>query len=301
MDRRKYMQALGVGGSLSLAGCLGGTGAAADTEATEAAAIGGTLTLASATTAADSGLLDALAPGFESAFDATVKPIPRGTGGALRTARDGDCDLVLTHARSLENDFLRSGAGINRRTLMQNDFLVVGPPDDPANASGTDPVAAFRAIANAEATFLSRGDRSGTHVRERQIWEHAGVDPTGDWYRETGQGMGNTLVAAGRTGAYTLADRGTFLNDASDDLVAHVDAGIDDPPLLLRNEYAVIPTNPAHHDVAYPLALAAVGYLTGPGQERIDEFRIDGERAFRPTAHSPEPQFEQYVPSDWEP
>lgn len=259
-----------------------------------------TLTLATATTAHDSGLLGELTPGFEASFDATVKTVVRGTGGALRTARDGDCDVVLVHARSLEDEFIRAGHGINRRSLMVNDFLVVGPPDDPAGVAGHAPVAAFEAIADAEAPFLSRGDRSGTHIRERRLWDEAGIDPAGTWYRETGQGMGETLVTAKQVEAYTLTDRGTFLNVVEDgSLVVHVSRGIEEPPPLLRNEYAIIPVNPARHEVAYPLALAFAGYLTGPAQSAIAAFRVRGDEAFRPTAMSSEPDFDQYVPTDW--
>lgn len=295
MDRRKYMQILGLGGALSVTGCVDSPATADEPELT-----GETVTLATATTAHDSGLLDELTPGFEETFNTTVKTIVRGTGGALRTARDGDCDIVLVHARPLEDEFLRDGHGINRRALMANDFLVVGPPEDPADVAGRPPSGAFRAIANAEAPFLSRGDRSGTHIRERRLWEEVGVDPSGEWYRETGQGMGNTLATAKQTGAYTLTDRGTFLNvSESGALVPHVDYGIEDPPPLLRNEYGIIPVNPARHDVEYSLALAYVGYLTGVGQSRIREFRVAGEQAFRPLAASPDPDFRQYVPSDW--
>ncbi|GAA0281178.1 substrate-binding domain-containing protein [Halobacterium noricense] len=294
MDRRRYLQALGVGGALSLTGCLGGS------DGSSAAIADQTLTVAAATTVNDSGLLGDLSAGFEDAFGTTVRAVVRGTSAALRTARDGNCDVVFVHARPLEDEFLRAGYGVNRRAVMVNDFLVVGPSDNPAGAAGSDPLAAFRAIAASDATFLSRGDRSGTHVRERRLWDEAGVEPTGNWYRETGQGMGATLIAAGETGAYTLVDRGTFLNTETG-LAAHVARGLDDPPDLLRNEYAVIPTNPARHDVAYALAMAFVGYLTGPGQGRIEAFRVDGERAFRPLARSEEPEFDQYVPSDWAP
>jgi tungstate transport system substrate-binding protein len=294
MDRRRYLQALGVGSALSVAGCLGGS------DGSSAAIADQTLTVAAATTVNDSGLLGDISAGFKDAFGTTVRAVVRGTGAALRTARDGNCDAVFVHARPLEDEFLRAGHGVNRRTVMGNDFLVVGPPDDPAGTAGSDPLAAFRAIASSRATFLSRGDRSGTHVRERRLWDEAGVEPTGNWYRETGQGMGATLIAAGETGAYTLVDRGTFLNTETD-LAAHVARGLDDPPDLLRNEYAVIPTNPARHDVAYALAMAFVGYLTGPGQGRIETFRVDGERAFRPLARSEEPDFNQYVPAEWAP
>lgn len=281
MDRRRFLTGLGAGGTLPLAGCVGRPAAAAGTA--------GSLALAATTTVHDSGLLDALLPGFEDRFDVVVTPVIRGSGAALRTARDGDVDVVLVHARPLEEAFLRAGHGVNRRAVMMNDFLVAGPAADPADAAGPDPVAAFRAIAEAAAPFLSRGDRSGTHLREQQVWAAAGVDPSGSWYRETGQGMGNTLAAARELGAYTLVDRGTLLATRTGDLAWLVDRGLSAPPPLLRNEYATIATNPARHDVAYPLAMAFIGYLTGPGQAVIDDFRVDGQPAFRPLALEAEP------------
>jgi tungstate transport system substrate-binding protein len=295
MRRRRYLQLLGAGASLSVAGCAERRGATADSEPSQA-----TLTLATATTAHDSGLLDELLPGFEATFQTTVKPLVRGTGASLRTARDGDCDVVLVHARLLEDEFLRAGHGINRRRLMINDFMIVGPSDDPAQIAGRSPVEAFRAITDTEVPFLSRGDNSGTHVRERRMWDAASITPTGEWYRETGQGMGDTLITAEQVGAYTLTDRGTFLTVSSDGpLVAHVVGGLDDPPPLLNNEYAVIPVNPARHESAYPLAMAFVGYLTSIGQRTIEAFSVNGERAFRPAGLSPPPNFEQYVPTGW--
>jgi tungstate transport system substrate-binding protein len=286
------MQILGLGGALSMAGC------ASQTE--ENVSQPDALTLATATTAYDSGLLDVLNRQYTQRFGSDVEAVVRGTGAALQTARDGDCDVVLVHARPLEDEFLKNGYGINRRSIMVNDFLLVGPPDDPANAAGRGPVSAFQAIAEAEATFISRGDRSGTHIRERRIWDEANVSPSGEWYLETGQGMGDTLVTAAQSNAYTLTDRGTLLSVSPDgELARHVDAGIADPPPLLRNEYAVIPVNPAQHDVAYSLAMSYVGYFTGPGQSQIESFRVAGERAFRPLSRSSNPDFEQYVPSDW--
>lgn len=295
MRRRRYFQLLGVGASLSVAGCAGRRGATADGEPSQA-----TLTLATATTAHDSGLLDELLPDFEATFQTTVKPLVRGTGASLRTARDGDCDVVLVHARPLEDEFLRAGHGINRRRLMVNDFLLVGPSDDPAGVAGRSPVEAFRAIADAEVPFLSRGDNSGTHVRESQVWDEAAITPSGEWYRETGQGMGDTLISAEQVGAYTLTDRGTFLTVSGDGpLAVHIAGGLEDPPPLLRNEYAVIPVNPARHGGAYALAMAFVGYLTGPGQATIEAFRVNSERAFSPAGSSPRPNFQQYVPTGW--
>jgi tungstate transport system substrate-binding protein len=285
----------GVGGGLSLTGCIGATSSPNKQDASDA-----TLTLATTTTTYDSGLIEELLPGFKQQFGVGVDPIIRGTGGALQTARAGDCDLVFVHARPLEDAFLREGYGVNRRSVMVNDFLIVGPSDDPANIAEKQPIEAFKAIAATEVTFLSRGDRSGTHPRERQLWEEANIDPEGSWYTETGQGMGNTLIMAGQTGAYTLTERGTFLNVAEDALIAHVSHGTDDPPALLRNEYAIIPVNPAYHDTAYPLAMAFVGYITGPGQSTIKDFQVDNEQAFRPLGSSQKLNFEQYVPRDWQ-
>ncbi len=295
MKRRRYVQALGAGSVVSAAGCVGESGAA------DPALADRRLTLATGTTAHDSGLVDDLIPGFEAAFGPTVDAVPRGTAASLQTARNGDCDVVFVHARSLEDEFLRDGVGINRRAVMVNDFMLVGPPSDPAGAAGADAVEAFRRVAATRAPFLSRGDRSGTHVRELRLWSEAGVDPSGEWYRETGQGMGNTLNAAAQTGAYTLADRGSFLTVRDGGrVVAHVEGGLDDPPALLRNEYAAIAVNPARHDVAYLPAMALVGYLTSPdGQSRVDSFRVAGEPAYRPVALSAGPTFGQYVPSDY--
>jgi tungstate transport system substrate-binding protein len=287
------MQVLGLGGALPVAGCA--------SQAEENRSSPDTVTLATATTVYDSGLLNVLNDQFTERFGTDIEAVVRGTGASLRTARDGDCDVVLVHARPLEDEFLMDGYGINRRKVMVNDFLIVGPPNDPAGVAGKEPVSAFRSIAETEETFVSRGDRSGTHIRELEIWNETNISPSGEWYLETGQGMGNTLVTAEQSSAYTLTDRGTFFAVSTDgDLARHVDFGIDDPPPLLRNEYAVIPVNPARHDVAYPSAMSYVGYLTGPGQPRIENFQVVGKRVFRPISRSSDPAFEQYVPSNWD-
>lgn len=300
MNRRRFLQALGTGGLIGTAGCLSRSAPTAGTTSTPTVTDDPVLDFGATTTVHDSGLLHALLPGLEASFGVTVKPIIKGSGAMLRTAEDGDVDVVLVHARPLEDRFLEQGYGINRRAVMMNDFLVVGPADDPAEAAGRDPIRAIEAIARSEATFLSRGDRSGTHLRERQLWAEAGLDPGGRWYRETGQGMGETLIAARQLDAYTLSDRGTFLaTDTGEALGPIVDRGLSNPPPLLENIYSAIATNPARHDVNYQYAMAAIGYLTGPAQDTIADFRIDGERTFQPIGSTVEPKFDQYVPADW--
>jgi tungstate transport system substrate-binding protein len=292
MDRRRFLQSVAAGSAIAVAGCIEGSAAAPDTE-------GPQLALGATTTVHDSGLLDALLPGFEDQFQTRVKPVIRGSGAVLRTAADGDVDVVMVHARPLEDERLREGAVVNRRAVMVNDFQVIGPAADPAEVTDASPIEAFRRIAAEGATFLSRGDRSGTHLRERQLWDAAGLDPAGTWYRESGQGMGNTLAAARELGAYTLTDRATYLATRTGELATLVDYGLEAPPAALRNEYASLATNPARYDTAYSLAMAFIGYLTGPAQERIGEFRIDGQRAFRPIGLSASARFSEYVPSDW--
>lgn len=305
MRRRRYLEAVGVSGLVAGVACLGGDGGrdtATDDGDFPADEGPRTLTLATATTAHDTGLLDALHPTLRERFGLRVKALSLGTGAALRTARDGDADVVVVHARGAEDEFLREGHGRNRRSLMHNDFLVVGPPDDPAGVSGVDsPVVAFERIAAAEALFLSRGDDSGTHARERLLWRRADAEPGGRWYQRTGTGMGDTLRQAGLRGAYTLTDRGTYrVFRAETALKAFVEGPLGGGPEILRNEYGVIAVNPARHDVRYELAMLYVGFLTGPtGQELVSEFRPGGEPLFVPDALSPDPNFAQYVPESF--
>ncbi|WP_396612870.1 substrate-binding domain-containing protein [Haloferax sp. S1W] len=308
MRRRRYVQAVGALGIVGAAGCLGGddsrpnTGAAENTGTDASDAPGGDerdIVLATATTAYDTGLLDVLHEEFTARFDIRVKTLVQGTGAALRTAADGDADVVIAHAREAEDEFIRAGHGINRRDLMHNDFLVVGPESDPAGvgAVGNDPLAAVHAIAESESLFLSRGDDSGTHRREQSLWEHSEADPSGRWYQATGDGMGDTLRQASRRGAYTLVDRGTFsVFGDSISLVPFVEGPLGGGPERLRNDYGIIPTNPARHDVNYPLAMAYVGFMTGrTGQELIRSF---GESTlFVPDALDEDPTFDQYRPA----
>lgn len=302
-ERRRLLAALGVGSAVGLAGCTTGVGSLAGRREPNPDRSDGRLTLATTTSTYDSGLVDALLPAFERSVGVRVKPVVAGTGAALRTAADGDADLVLVHAREAEDAFLRAGHGVNRRAVMANDFVVVGPPDDPAGIHGTGlATEAFASLARAEALFVSRGDESGTHHKEREIWRAAGVEPGGAWYQETGQGQGETLVQADVRGAYTLADRGTYRSMAAElDLVVHVEGPMEGGPERLRNPYGTIATNPARHDVAYGLAMAFVGFLTGQrGQALIADHTADGRRLFVPTALSGEPDFDQYVPTTWQ-
>ncbi|ELZ99995.1 molybdate transport protein [Haloferax mediterranei ATCC 33500] len=310
------MQAAGVGAILGLSGCTGESNPqqADDGTQTDTASGGGSgegdsgtkqeLTLATTTSTYDTGLLDALNPVFEEKFNARVKTISQGTGAAIETARNGDADVILVHARGAEDEFLQEGYGVNRRDVMFNDFVIVGPSNDPAGIKGMERATeAFATIAESESTFVSRGDDSGTNKKELLIWDAAGVDPSGKWYREIGKGMGDTLVQADQSGAYTLSDRGTYLatktNIKSEILVQGPLKG---GPTILKNPYGVIPVNPAKYpDVNYALAMAYVGFLTSPeGQNIISSYTANGSQLFFPNALSESSQFGQYVPEEYE-
>jgi tungstate transport system substrate-binding protein len=300
IQRRQFLTALGAGAVVGLAGCsqLGSTESGAGP-----GVAGETLTLTTTTSTDDTGLLDELNAPFEEQYGVTVDTVAQGTGAALQTARDGDADVVMVHARSLEDEFMRDGIGVNRRDLMFNDFVIVGPEDDPAGIEGMSSATdAFAAIADGQATFVSRGDNSGTHTKELIVWEEAGVDPGGDWYRETGQGMGQVLNIANEQGGYTLSDRGTYLSQRAEvDLSILVQGPLEDGPEILANPYGVIAVNPAVHDnVNYDLAMAYIGYITSPeGQEIINNYEANGEQLFFPRALSEDPDFQQYVPEGW--
>ena len=299
IHRRGFLTALGTGAIASTAGCSSPGGGESDA----AGVAGETLTLTTTTSTYDTGLLDAIHADFEELYGVTVDAVPKGTGAALRTARDGDSDAVMVHARGLEDEFLRDGYGINRRDLMFNDFVIVGPASDPAGIEGTDSVTeALAAIAGAEAQFVSRGDDSGTHAKELTLWEAAGTDPGGDWYQETGTGMGEALNIANQQGAYALSDRGTYISQRSEvDLTIRVQGPIEDGPEILANPYGVMAVNPGvHEDANYDLAMAYIGWITSPGvQESIAEYRVNGEQLFFPEAVAEDPGFGQYVPDGW--
>lgn len=239
------------------------------------------ITLASTTSTENSGLLEWLLPKFTAAFAIEVQVIAVGTGQALRIARNGDADVLMTHAEAAEKRFVASGWGLARHPLMYNDFIVVGPADDPAGISAIAGVAqAFKAIAATAHPFVSRGDDSGTHSRELEIWHAAGLmpEPDDNWYREMGAGMGATLNAAAAMGAYTIVDRATWLSFGNRDSLAVLAEG--DPALF--NQYAVIPVNPARHPhVRAEAAGKLVTWLLGPeGQAAIGAFRLRGQQVF---------------------
>ncbi|RMG97192.1 MAG: tungsten ABC transporter substrate-binding protein [Chloroflexi bacterium] len=239
-----------------------------------------TLKLATTTSTYDSGLLDYLLPIFEEKYNAQVEVIAVGTGQALALGQTGEVDVVLVHARPLEEQFVAEGYGINRQDVMYNDFVLVGPPADPAGvADVNDVVAAFGRIAASEATFVSRGDNSGTHVKEMSIWEQVGIHPEGSWYLSVGQGMGATLTMADEKQAYTLADRGTYLKRQAEGL-GLVILFEGDP--LLHNPYGVIMVNPSRFPhVNGELADKFVMWLTSPeAQMAIDRYRVDGQQLF---------------------
>ena len=242
--------------------------------------------LQSTTSTANSGLYDHLLPRFTAKHGIRVDVVAVGTGQAIKNAKNGDGDVLLVHAKSAEEAFVADGFGVERFDVMYNDFIVVGPRSDPAGVAGVrDVAAALAKIAAAAAPFASRGDNSGTHKKEVQLWRKAGVDAakaSGSWYRETGSGMGATLNVAVGMGAYALTDRGTwiaFKNKA--DHVIVVEGGEE-----LFNQYGVILVNRDRH----PRVKAAEGQrfidwlLSMDGQQAIAQYRLNGEQLFFPNA-----------------
>ncbi len=240
--------------------------------------------LSTTTSTDNSGLLKELLPPFERMFNIRVDVISVGTGKALELGRNGDVDIVLVHARAAEDQFVAEGYGVNRRDVMYNDFIILGPADDPAGVKGMkDAVAALKAIAGKEAGFVSRGDDSGTHKREKELWKEAGIDPSGSWYMETGQGMGSTLQVADEKRAYTISDRGTYLAYKGK---IEMEILVEGDTEKLGNPYGIIAVNPAvHSHVNYVYAMALIGWVTSvEGQKIIGEFKQFGEPLFYPMA-----------------
>jgi tungstate transport system substrate-binding protein len=237
--------------------------------------------MATTTSTENSGLLDVIQPAFEQVLDIRVHVIAVGTGKALELGRRGDVDVVLVHARQAEEAFVAAGYGVARHEIMYNNFIVVGPEDDPASVSGLqDAGKALARVAAAAATFVSRGDDSGTHKKERAIWQQAGIEPQGNWYRQVGQGMGKTLQIAGEMQAYTLVDRGTWLaHRATIPLKLLVAGGAD-----LKNAYGIIAVSPERFpDVRYPEVQRLIHWFESDAAHAlISGYRVDGEQLFYP-------------------
>jgi len=238
------------------------------------------LRVATTTSTVDSGLMDVILPAFEAEYDTTVELIAVGTGQALAMGEAGDVDIVLVHARNLEDEFVAAGHGVDRRDVMYNDFVILGPADDPAGIMGMESAAAAMAqLAASEAAFVSRGDNSGTHNRELALWAAANIEPSGDWYQSVGQGMGASLTIADEQPAYIIADRGTFIKREADGLGLVVLVEGDG---LLANEYGIIAVNPAVHEgVNYDSALEFINwFVTDDTQEAIEAYKLEGQQLF---------------------
>jgi tungstate transport system substrate-binding protein len=261
---------------LALSACGGGDDEGSVPERAE-----GTMILATTTSTRDSGLLDVLVPAFERTSTCGVKTLAVGSGEALELGERGDADVLLVHSPAAEQAYMRAGHGRSRQPVMHNDFVLVGPPSDPARIRGApDATAALRRIARARARFASRGDESGTNAKELELWKDAGVEPRGAWYFETGQGMGETLTIASQKRAYTLSDRGTFLATKHLDSRVLTEGGRE-----LRNPYHVIVVKGSKVNLACAERFSR--WLTSPGTQRtIARFGVKeyGRRLFVPDA-----------------
>lgn len=242
------------------------------------------ITVASTTSTQNSGLFDWLLPQFTKETGIEVKVVAVGTGQAIRIATNGDADVLLVHHEPSERKFVADGLGLARHPIMHNDFVLVGPADDPARVRGSrDITIALRRISESEQIFVSRGDDSGTHKKELELWGASGFDPrpaSGSWYREAGSGMGATLNTTSSMGAYTLSDRASWVSFGNKGNIEILLEG--DPPL--NNPYAAIVVNPERHPhVHVGEAQAFVDWLTSPrGQAAIAAFRVDGQQLFFP-------------------
>jgi len=241
------------------------------------------LRLSTTTSTENSGLLQFLLPAFEAESGLKVQVIAVGTGKALELAKNGDVDVTLVHARQSEVRFVMEGQGVDRRDVMYNDFIIVGPDSDPAGIRGMkDVTAAMRKIVDANARFISRGDNSGTDQMEQAYWKAAGVKPAAGNYLSAGLGMGQVLTMAQELHAYTLSDRATYVAyRAKTGLVISVEG---DEKMF--NPYGIIAVNPARHrGVNYKGAMQLIKWITSPaGQQRISAFRLDGQQLFFPVA-----------------
>jgi tungstate transport system substrate-binding protein len=239
--------------------------------------------LATTTSTVNSGLLDKLLPNFEHESGYQVHVIAVGTGKALRMGRDGDVDIVLVHAPTAEQKFVDDGFGEQRFAVMYNSFVILGPADDPAGVKEAKTISdVLASIHSAKAFFVSRGDDSGTHKKELSLWEEAGLNPSGDWYREAGQGMGKVIQIADEMNAYTLADKGTWLayRDKSRLRIAF------QSDTRLHNPYGIIEvSNSLYPDLNHQGAKALIAWITGKdAQQQIADYRIHDAQLFVPSA-----------------
>jgi tungstate transport system substrate-binding protein len=242
------------------------------------------LRLATTTSTQDSGLLPILNPPFEKLTGITVDVIAVGTGKALTLGQNGDVDVLLVHDPAAEAKFMAAGWGVNRRDVMHNDFVVVGPTEDPANVAAAKTAAdAFARIAGASSPFVSRGDASGTNAKELTLWAAASIKPKGAWYKEVGQGMGEVLTMSNNLKAYTLSDRATWIA-MRDKLTGLKILSQGDPGLF--NPYGVIAVNPQKHPEAnYMAAMQYIAWVTSvQGQKVIRDYTLGGEQLFTPDA-----------------
>jgi tungstate transport system substrate-binding protein len=244
------------------------------------------IVVASTTSTQDSGLFGHILPLFKAKSGIDVKVVAQGTGQALDTARRGDADVVFVHAKAQEEKFVADGFGVKRFDVMYNDFVLIGPKSDPAKVKGgKDVLAALKSIQAAGSTFVSRGDKSGTHSAELALWKAAGLDPAGTkpaWYREIGQGMGAALNTSGAMSAYVLSDRGTWISFKNKgDLEIAVEGD-----KRLFNQYGVMLVNPAKHpQVKKVLGQAFVDWIvSAEGQNAIRAYKIEGQQLFFPNA-----------------
>jgi tungstate transport system substrate-binding protein len=247
------------------------------------------IVVASTTSTQDSGLFGHILPLFKAKTGIDVKVVAQGTGQALDTGRRGDADVVFVHAKPAEEKFLAEGFGVKRYPVMYNDFVLIGPSNDPAGVKGTqDIVAAFTALKNKRIPFISRGDNSGTHQAELKLWKDAGIDiakARGPWYREIGQGMGAALNTASASDAYVFSDRGTWLSFKNRGYLVIVVEG----DKRLFNQYGVMLVNPQKHPtVKKELGQQFIDWLVSPeGQKAIADYKINGQQLFYPNAGDP--------------
>ncbi|MGB8067645.1 MAG: extracellular solute-binding protein [Pseudolabrys sp.] len=257
--------------------------------ATVATAQDKSIVVSSTTSTQDSGLFGHILPLFKAKTGIDVKVVSQGTGQALDTGRRGDADVVFVHAKSAEEKFLAEGEGVKRYPVMYNDFVLIGPKGDPVGIKGMKDVAkALQVIKDKQADFISRGDRSGTHIAEINLWNVSGIDidkEKGLWYKSVGQGMGAALNTANASNAYVLSDRGTWLSFKNKgDLQILVEGD-----KRLFNQYGVMLVNPAKHpNVKKDLGQQFIDWLVSPeGQKAIADYKINGEQLFYPNASDP--------------